>query len=127
MTEPTPAHSILTFVPARDFERSSAYYRALGFTVAPDDDVRHVSLGDHAFLLQDFWVKDWGDNFMMAMHVDDAQAWVDRAAALTDDFPDTRTIDAKLEDWGMIVGHFFDPTGVLWHVTQDPGPAPDTG
>jgi hypothetical protein len=32
------------------------------------------------------------DNFMMAMHVDDAQEWVDRAEALVERFPGARTI-----------------------------------
>jgi hypothetical protein len=113
-------HGILTFVPAKDFEVSSAFYRALGFSVNEDQGVRFCGLGDFGFLLQDFYVKDWADNFMMAMHVDDAQAWVDRAKALVDRFPTARTRDAKLEDWGMVVGHIWDPTGVLWHITQRP-------
>jgi uncharacterized glyoxalase superfamily protein PhnB len=119
MTDP---HSIMAFVPAKDFSISSEYYKALGFEVAMDDDVRFVSLGDYGFLLQDFYVKDWADNFMMAMHVDDAQAWIDRAEALVERFPGTRTIAPELQDWGMLVAHIFDPTGVLWHITQVPDP-----
>lgn len=117
---PDSPHSIRPFVPAKDFDVSTAYYKALGFTVAEDDDVRYVSLGDHGFLLQDFYVRPWADNFMMAMHVADAQEWVARAEALVEQFPDTRTIAPELQDWGMIVGHFIDPTGVLWHLTQVP-------
>ena len=113
-------HSILTFVPSKDFETSTSFYRALGFEVNNDDDVRHCSSGDAAFLLQDFYVRAWANNFMMAMHVDDAQSWVDKAQELTSEYPETRTQDPKLEDFGLIVGHFWDPTGVLWHITQSP-------
>ena len=113
-------HGIHTFVPAKDFERSADYYRALGFDVNSDGDVRMCSLGGFGFLLQDFYVKAWADNFMMAMHVDDAQAWIDKAQGLTVDFPETKTQDAKLEDFGLIVSHIWDPTGVLWHITQRP-------
>ena len=117
MSEP---HGIHAFVPAKDFELSTAYYRALGFDVNADDGVRFCSFGDFGFLLQDFYVKDWAENFMMAMHVDDAQAFVDKAQALTGQFPQTKTQDAKLEDFGLIVGHVWDPAGVLWHITQSP-------
>ena len=117
MSEP---YHIMPFVPAKDFTVSSAYYEALGFEVDDGDDVRLVSLGDHGFLLQDFYVKPWADNFMMALHVDDAQAWIDKAEALVERFPGTRTTPAELQDWGMVVGHIFDPTGVLWHITQLP-------
>ncbi len=113
-------HSILPFVPAKDFELSTAYYRALGFEVDDGDDVRLCSLGDHGFLLQDFYVKAWAHNSMLAMHVDDAGAWIDRAEALVDEFPGTRTQRPKLEDWGQLVGHIWDPCGVLWHITQTP-------
>ena len=119
MTLPDP-HSILAFVPAKDFEQSTAFYAAMGFEVGADDDVRLVRIGDHGFLLQDFYVKDWGDNFMIAMHVDDAQAWVDRFDSIAADYPGTWSKTPQLEDWGMIVGHFTDPTGVLWHLTQTP-------
>ncbi len=113
-------HSILPFVPAKDFERSTRYYRALGFEVNDDDDVRLCTLGGHGFLLQDFYVKAWAHNSMLAMHVDDARAWIDRADALVDEFPNTRTTAPKFEDWGQIVGHIWDPSGVLWHITQTP-------
>ena len=113
-------HSILPFVPAKDFVVSTAFYKALGFDVNDDDDVRYCGLGGVGFLLQDFYVKDWADNFMIAMHVDDAQEWIDRAGTITEQFPGTRTAPPKLEDFGLIVGHIWDPSGVLWHITQTP-------
>ena len=116
-------HSILTFVPSRDFERSTAFYRALGFEVNDDDDVRYCSSGDAAFLLQDFYVPAWANNFMMAMHVDDGQAWLDRADEVAADFPEVRTAPMELQDWGQLVGHIWDPSGVLWHITQTPPPS----
>ena len=113
-------HSILPFVPAKDFERSTAFYRALGFDVGTDDDVRYCSSGDSGFLLQDYYVKRWADNSMLAMHVDDGQAWLDRADAIAPDFPGVRTSPLELQDWGQLVGHIWDPSGVLWHITQTP-------
>ena len=121
MAPKTPS-SILTFVPAKDFERSTQFYKALGFQSNDDEDVRFISLGSFGFLLQDHYVEDWANNFMMAMHVEDAGEWYRhvKESGVIDAFPGTRVTEPKLEDWGMIVMHMVDPTGVLWHITQDP-------
>lgn len=120
MTATNTTHSILPFVPAKDFEQSTGFYRALGFEVQMDDDVRHCSSGEFGFLLQDFYVRDWADNFMLAMHVDDAQEWLDRADEIAAKFSGVRTSPLELQDWGPLLGHIWDPSGVLWHITQVP-------
>lgn len=121
MVSPTNVnYRILPFVPAKDFELSTAFYKAMGFEVEMDDHVRLCHRGNHGFLLQDFYVKDWADNFMIAMHVDDAQEWLDRAAEIAGDFPGVRTAPLELQDWGPLLGHIWDPAGVLWHITMQP-------
>lgn len=118
--ETTPA-SILTFIPARDFELASAFYEAIGFECpSHDEGVRYFGMGDVGFLLQDFWVEAWAENFMMAMHVEDTAAIIARVDAVREQFEGVRTQAPQMEDWGMIVGYFWDPTGVLWHITQRP-------
>ncbi len=57
---------------------------------------------------------------MMAMHVEDAAAVIARVDAVRERFEGVRTQAPQMEDWGMIVGYFWDPTGVLWHITQRP-------
>ena len=59
---------------------------------------------------------------MMNLHVESVDRWYEhiQAARLTDKYPGTRVSAPKLEDWGMIVMHLVDPTGVLWHITQTP-------
>ena len=115
--------SILTFVPAKDFELSCRFYGALGFRAADaDPEVRYFGRGSTGFLLQNFYVKDWADNFMMAMHVEDLDAWFPEVKAFVDsgEFPGARVNEPKLKDWGMRVIYVCDPTGVLWHVTAEP-------
>lgn len=64
------------FVPARDFQVSQQFYRELGFQVAPlGDKIAGVSIGNFGFLLQDFFVQAWADNFVMHMMVDNLEAW----------------------------------------------------
>ncbi len=115
--------SILTFVPARDFELSARFYEALGFVPGDaDPDVRYYGRGGSGFLLQNFYVKAWANNFMMAMHVPDLDAWWAEVEALVDsgEFPGVRAKAPRLEDWGMRVMYLWDPSGVLWHITAQP-------
>ena len=115
--------SIFPFVPAEDFELATQFYKDLGFTCPQDEEgVRVFRKGDFGFLLQDHYVEDWASNFMMNMHVDDAQGWHDfiTEAKLIEKYPGTSLSKPALEDWGMIVMHLVDPTGILWHITQRP-------
>ena len=120
---PSAPNSILTFVPARDFERSCRFYEALGFLPADDDpDVRYYGRGTSGFLLQNFYVKKWANNFMMAMHVEDLDAWWAEVQGIVEsgEFPGVRAKAPQLEDWGMRVMYLWDPSGVLWHITASP-------
>ncbi|WP_339525949.1 hypothetical protein [Pseudomonas sp. EA_35y_Pfl2_R111] len=66
-----------TFVPARDFALSQAFYQALGFKPGwVGDDLAYFSHGDHcAFLLQNFYVVEQAENFVMHLLVEDVDAW----------------------------------------------------
>lgn len=115
--------NILAFVPAKDFELATQFYKEIGFTCpSEDEDVRTFKLGGFSFLLQDYYVADWANNFMMNLHVNDIDGWHAHLAALDlpNKYPGTRLSAPELEDWGMIVMHLVDPTGVLWHITQWP-------
>ena len=41
-------------------------------------------------------------------------------ASVAGDYPGTWNSPPELQDWGPLLAHFTDPTGVLWHVTQTP-------
>ena len=56
--------SLRPFLPARDFQVSRRFYADLGFELVPlGDKLVHVGLGTFAFLLQDFFVREWAENF----------------------------------------------------------------
>ena len=117
---PNTPSSILTFVPAKDFERSTEFYKALGFQSNDDQDVRFFSLGSCGFLLQDYYVKDWANNFMFHVDVEDAHAWHTHASKVIAEgnFDYARLNEPKLMDYGPIVTHVWDPSGVLLHFAQ---------
>ena len=71
------------FVPARDFQISKRFYADLGFEIAPlGDKLANVSIDSFAFLLQDYFVQDWADNFMMHMLVNNLNRWWEAVSRL---------------------------------------------
>lgn len=128
MVRPNPAgartmQSLLPFVPARDFSQSTRFYADLGFTVSPiSDDVAEVYLGECAFYLQNFYVREWAANFVLHAHVDSLDAWWKHINSL--DLANTYRVQEprapKLEPWGLRVAYVFDPSGVLWHFAEVP-------
>ena len=110
------------FVPGRDFELSKRFYSDLGFQVVPlGDKVAAIGIGAFQFLLQDFFVQEWADNFMMHMLVNNLDQWWESIAAL--DLAARYEVRAptppKLEPWGLRVAYVFDPSGILWHFAEE--------
>ena len=116
------------FVPARDLGQSRDFYERVGFTAQPlGDKLLHMQLGDtdgaFAFLLQDFYVKEWAENFMMHLLVKDLDPWwahID-SLQLKTHFPVAAPRAPAMQPWGLRVSYLFDPAGVLWHVAEDRG------
>lgn len=108
------------FLPARDFDVSKRFYEALGFEKALDGEVAIFNVGAGGFILQRYYQKDWAENFMMQLTVDDLDAWWAHVSAL--DLPKSFGVQPPtppaMQRWGLRVAYLFDPSGVLWHVTQ---------
>jgi hypothetical protein len=113
---------VRAFVPARDFAQSKAFYEAIGWTPVwtDDDGLALMELGGYRFMLQNFYVKEWAENFMLAIVVADATAWFRRVSdALSSGMHGSaRVAEPKVEDWGALVTYVWDPSGVLLHFTQ---------
>jgi hypothetical protein len=53
-------------IPARDFDVSKRFYVDLGFQTRPlADRLVEMQLGAFSFILQDHYVREWADNFVM--------------------------------------------------------------
>lgn len=110
------------FVPASDFQRSLAFYTALGWTTLWTDGegLALLSLGGHQFMLQDFYVKEWAENSMLVVEVADARAWhahIERVLA-SGEFGEARVTPPEHQPWGALVAYLWDPCGVLLHIAQ---------
>ncbi len=124
---PKPAAiELKVHLPARDFELSKQFYQDIGFTLCwSDGGLALLHYGPHgkhalpAFLLQDFYVKEFAEHLQMHLLVKDVDAWwaqfqADRIAekyAVRAEPPEDR-------EWKMRDFTFFDPSGVHWCVAQ---------
>ena len=112
---------IRTFLPAKDFELSTAFYVALGFTVKwSDANMALLEIAGQRFYLQRYFVKDWADNSMLHISVADAHACYSQINDLlaSGRFPGTRVAEPKQEEYGALVTYVWDPSGVLLHLAQ---------
>ena len=84
------------------------------------EKIAQFRIGDSKFLLQDYYVKDHADNFMMFLLVDDANEWWDyiQQCGVVDKFNMTLKPPENYP-WGMREIHMLDPVGVFWHFAQD--------
>jgi catechol 2,3-dioxygenase-like lactoylglutathione lyase family enzyme len=103
------------YVPAKDFDLSKRFYTALGFRMSEGwGGTADFELNGHWFRLQNYYVKDWSENFMVVINVDDAQAWYQHVQRIDDsgEFKNIRIKPPEMVD-GSLVLHVWDPSGVL--------------
>lgn len=109
--------SMRPIVPAKDFRISKRFYEELGFRMEVlSDQLVEMYLGEFSFLLQNYYVEDWANNFVIHVRVSDVEIWWDRIVLL--DLPRRYGIETRaplLENWGLVAG-FADPSGVLWRI-----------
>ena len=111
------ALSIRAFIGSADFDISRNFYRDLGFEeVVLFSNMSLFRTGDLGFYLQNAYVKDWIENSMLFLEVEDLdQHWKDLMHLdLPKKYPGVKVSPIKDEPWGR---EYFvhDPAGVLWH------------
>ena len=124
MADPTGT-DVKPFIGSNDFVASRDFYVALGWQVNWDrGDIAELELAGHRFYLQRYYLKQWCDNTMLHITVDDAQAWYDHASAVISNHTfasvagGTRVAAPQEQDYGAIVTHVWDPAGNLLHFAQ---------
>lgn len=106
---------LAVYTPAEDFEVSKAFYTALGFELTEGwGGTMDCRLGRAVFRLQNYYVKDWAENFMMKFDVDDLLAWHEHAKKVIDggNFSNAR-YDEPENHGDTKIFHVWDPCGVL--------------
>lgn len=111
--------SIRSFIGAKDFETSTNFYKDLGFLETILSENMSVFKVDDklSFYLQKAYVKDWIDNSMIFLEVENVEAYLEtlKSKKLTEKYPKVRISEIVKNDWGK---EFFvhDPSGILWHI-----------
>ncbi len=111
------AQSIRPFIGAKDFQVSRNFYQDLGFQeVVLSPDMSLFKSGNLGFYLQDAYVKDWVDNTMVFMEVDNVTRFWDELVALnlTAKYKTAKLTPIRTLDWGSEC-FVHDPSGILWH------------
>lgn len=110
------AKSIRPFIGAKNFALSRSFYRELGFEEVELGSMSYFKTGNFGFYLQDAYVKDWIDNTMVFLEVDDTQRHWNELSALNlpARYEGVRLTPIRVEHWGK---EYFvhDPSGNLWH------------
>lgn len=110
--------SIRPFIGAENFEESRNFYRDFGFQeVVLENNLSYFKTGDFGFYLQDVYVKDWVDNTMVFMEVDDvSQFWNELIALNLQEKYKGKVQLTPIREyaWGREC-FVHDPSGILWH------------
>ncbi len=111
------AISIRPFIGAEDFEMSRSFYRDLGFKESIlSHNMSYFKTQGLGFYLQDAYVKDWIDNTMVFLEVEDVDKYWDELLSLnlTVKYERVRLTPIRKLEWGKEC-FLHDPSGILWH------------
>ena len=112
------AKSIRTFIGAKNYNESRKFYQELGFVESVISEKMSYFKVDEklGFYLQDYFVKDWVNNSMIFLEVDDVgRVWTElNKLGLHEKYDFVRLTPVKEYDWGREC-FMHDPSGVLWH------------
>jgi hypothetical protein len=111
------AKSLRPFIGAKNFEVSRSFYRDLGFEeTILSADMSVFKTGTMAFYLQNAYVKDWIDNTMIFMEVENVSNFWNELTTLnlTEKYESIKLVPIRNLDWGKEC-FVHDPSGILWH------------
>jgi hypothetical protein len=112
---------IKTFIGSKDYHLSLEFYIALGWKLNFDaGSIAELELGDHRFYLQKYYQRQWCENSMLHIAVEDAQAWHDHALKVINSkrYAAARVSEPTVQDYGSLVTFVWDPVGILLHFAQ---------
>lgn len=111
------AMSIRPFIGAEDFQLSRSFYRDLGFEeTILSHNMSVFKTESISFYLQDAYVKDWIDNTMVFLEVDDVDRYYNELSALnlSAKYNRVKLSPIRVDYWGKEC-FLHDPSGILWH------------
>src|SRR5213593_437369 len=118
---PSKVVDLKAFLPAKDLGASKQFYLDLGFSQVWDSgDACELEIENHRFILTSVYVKEYAENCMMSLNVEDADAWWNhiQSIGLQAKYKLGLARPPTLQPWGLRVLYLSDPSGVLWHIAD---------
>ena len=113
--------SIRTFLGTKNFKEAKRFYTELGFKEnAIDPKMSYFQIENSlGFYLQDYYVKEWVQNSMVFLEVEDLSKCYQQLLSkqLDNKFSNFKITKIKNEEWGNEF-HLIDPSGILWHFAE---------
>ena len=107
-------HNLKVYAPAKDFLESKRFYLALGFTLTEAwNGTFDCKLGNAEFRIQNYYVKDWANNFMMLFGVDNVHEWYEHARTVIADGGFNARVTEPETIGDTTICHVIDPSGIL--------------
>lgn len=109
--------SIRPFIGSKNYAISRQFYQDLGFQeIVLSLKMSYFKSDSLGFYLQDAYVKDWIDNTMIFMEVEDVKQFYDDLSTLdlSSKYKDVKLTSVRMQDWGSEC-YLYDPSGILWH------------
>lgn len=114
----TKSHSLRGFLGAKNYIESRQFYNDLGFeehVIDPKMSLFEVN-SKLSFYLQDYYVKEWVNNTMIFLEVEDVEkAELElKSKDLEKTYKQVKFTEIMVNDWGREF-MMHDPSGILWH------------
>ncbi|WOD44517.1 glyoxalase [Hwangdonia lutea] len=114
----TQIKSIRPFIGAKNYTISRQFYKDFGFEeIKTSEKMSYFKLGDFGFYLQDAHIKDWIDNTMVFLEIDNVEEHLSnlKKRNLEEKYNGVKISEINYNDWGK---EYFvhDPSVILWHV-----------
>jgi hypothetical protein len=110
--------SIRPFLGTVNYNESRFFYQKIGFgEVIITPNLSLFTKGNLAFYLQDYYVKEWIENTMLFLEVENVESFkteIDQLE-LREQFTSVKISDLQHQDWGNQF-YIHDPAGNLWIV-----------
>lgn len=115
------AKSVRAFIGAKNFKESRLFYNELGFEESSiSKDMSYFKVTEAlGFYLQNAYVKDWVDNTMLFLEVDNVDRYWNELQnlGLHHKYKNVKLTPIREENWGKEC-FMHDPSGILWHFGQ---------
>lgn len=109
--------SIRPFIGAKDFKLSRQFYKDLGFEeIILEQNLSVFKKENTAFYLQNYDVKEWLENTMLFVEVENTEEFYNEILSLKlhEKYENVKLIPIKINEWGKEC-FLIDPSGILWH------------